>query len=177
MSGPLHESDSRRVASQLVGREHEGYAFDVATDARSIHALVSAEPESLSVVLKKGRKHHVLLIEGTIQTNVPALSFVPEPEVPLDPRWLHADVVVNGFHALPGPVAVDCGGSGRVPTPGSCQLTGHWWLDLDIDDASDRRFIGQPLCVEMQIRDISPEPVPGVTPATVSLHARLVRKS
>jgi hypothetical protein len=73
-------------------------------------------------------------------------------------------------------VSVDCGGSGQVPTPAYCTLTGTWIADLDrLEILAPGGVIGQPLCVELTARDFAEPPVPSNT-VRVTLSAVTLRK-
>jgi hypothetical protein len=96
------------------------------------------------------------------------------------PFWPSMQATVNGVTAFsPNGVSVDCGGSGRTPTPGSCILTGSWWLDLDLANKggpTEGMFIGKPLCIGLELHDLTPAGAFPVGLLSVSMTARLVKK-
>jgi hypothetical protein len=120
----------------------------------------------LVATLKKGKKKRVVAVEAVVTTSIFA---------PAAPTSLSMFGDVNGILMEPtgSPLGIteDCYGfvPGAPPPPGSCTVSGTFWLDIDANPA----LINVPLTVTLFVGEFG---VPTGVPVIASMSVRLEKK-
>jgi len=142
-------------------------------NARAVSAefvpLATYPGNALTATLAQGKKKTILIADGMLTEPFP---------LPVA-REYDLGISVNGLAMRPGPLGPgtpeateDCGVIRSDPDR-TCEVIGHWWLDMD--DPANAALLGVTIAVTLVGGDPSGGPAVG-SPVDISLRVRLEKK-